>query len=70
VGRERADRWLAENFEHLGQRSTLDLKGVTARLLTTAAGCGRPIYLGDYWFSDVLASLSIGLAWVALLGIA
>jgi NTE family protein len=26
IGRERADRWLATNFDHLGVKSTVDLK--------------------------------------------
>ncbi len=40
-----------------------------AGTLITAVAIARP-YLGAHWLSDVLASLSLGLVWVALLGIA
>jgi NTE family protein len=26
MGRERADKWLATNFDHLGKKSTVDLE--------------------------------------------
>ncbi len=38
-------------------------------LLVTAIAFSR-LYLGAHWFSDVLGGISLGLVWVALLGIA
>jgi hypothetical protein len=40
-----------------------------AGLVVAAIGFSR-LYLGAHWFSDVLAGLSLGLIWVALMGIA
>lgn len=40
-----------------------------AALLVAAIALSR-LYLGAHWFSDVLGGLSLGLAWVCLLGIA
>ncbi len=40
-----------------------------AALLTTAVAVSR-LYLGVHWLSDVLGSITLGLTWVAILGIA
>ena len=42
---------------------------LVAAVTIVLIACSR-LYLGAHWFSDVLASLSLGLAWVALLAIA
>ncbi len=48
------------------QKMAITLVAAVAIILIAASR----VYLGAHWFSDVLASLSFGLAWVALLGIA
>lgn len=40
-----------------------------AALLATAVGLSR-LYLGVHWFSDVIGSIALGLAWVAVLAMA
>jgi undecaprenyl-diphosphatase len=53
-----------------GQRATLRWAiTLLAALLVGLIAFSR-LYLGAHWLSDVLASLSLGTAWVALLGIA
>lgn len=42
---------------------------VWASMLITAVGISR-LYFGAHWLTDVLGSLTLGLAWVALLGLA
>lgn len=42
---------------------------VVAGLLVSVVGFAR-LYLGAHWFSDVIAGLTLGLGWIAVLGIA
>ena len=56
----------------LGRGKTHWQKGLIALPATLAilAIAFSRLYLGAYWFSDIVASLALGLAWVALLTIA
>ncbi|MGH8802706.1 MAG: VTT domain-containing protein [Casimicrobiaceae bacterium] len=56
----------------LGRGKTGAQKGMIALPATLAvlAIAFSRLYLGAYWFSDIVASLALGLAWVALLTIA
>lgn len=56
----------------LGRRKPVAARLVVALVAALVIGlvAFSRLYLGVHWFSDVAASLSFGLAWVALLGIA